>query len=136
MPFPHTHSAARPPHVTGDRHVILLAEDDGMLREYLSRVLRSAGHTVLEAADGAEALRTSRVYAPEIDVLLTDFDMPKLNGVDLAAAVTREHPGTKVLIVSGQACRVALETAWETLQKPFLPDVLFHRIDALFQEAA
>ena len=120
--------AARPP-VDGTRSLtgtetVLLAEDEAWVRKLVSQCLEQHGYTVLVAEDGEQAVRIHQCYTGRIDLLLTDVVMPRLNGVDLAARITRDRPGCRVLFMSGytghailQHGRLPPECAF--LQKPF-----------------
>jgi CheY-like chemotaxis protein len=80
---------------------ILIAEDTDDVRMVLQRVFHRAGYTVRTAADGDEALETARRHPP--DVVLTDFDMPRLDGLQLCRAI-RDDPALSdipVAILSG-----------------------------------
>ncbi len=116
---------------------ILLAEDDPILRLLLSRVLTSAGYRVLSADDGVAALELARDFDGRIDMLLTDFSMPRMNGVDLAMTLTRERPDTKVLLVSAQPGLDVPEAgrAWASLQKPFPLRTLISQVITLMEPA-
>ena len=76
------------PHAT----TILIAEDDTMVRAVTARVLGAAGYTVIEAADGEQALDIIRGHAGLIDLLVSDIVMPNLGGVELAKRVLVERP--------------------------------------------
>jgi two-component system, cell cycle sensor histidine kinase and response regulator CckA len=81
------------------RHAILLADDEPMVRRLASRVLTEAGFDVLEAADGVEALEIFG-RGVRIDLLLTDVQMPRGDGVMLSAAVRRDYPHLPILYMS------------------------------------
>src|SRR5215208_2266725 len=85
-----------------ERRVVLLAEDDVLVRNLVRETLETAGFRVLPAADGLEALALSRSYPDQIHVLLTDLDMPNLDGISLAEHVKEERPETLVLMMSGK----------------------------------
>ena len=81
---------------------ILLADDHAIVREGLRSLLAAAGHRVVgEAADGMAAVRLARKHRP--DVLVMDIGMPILNGIDCAAAVRRDSPGTRVIALTVHA---------------------------------
>ena len=84
-----------------DSELVLLAEDDVVVRNMVRLILEGAGFQVLAAADGMEALSISRQYSGRIDVLLTDFEMPHMNGVSLIEHIKPERPGILVLLMSG-----------------------------------
>ena len=80
---------------------VLLAEDEHTLRHVLARALQHAGYEVLEAGDGAEAIRLFEEHDARIDLLATDTIMPSLGGRDLALAVRRRQPDLPVLFMTG-----------------------------------
>lgn len=84
---------------------VVLAEDSGLLRESLTRVLRSGGLDIVAAVADADALeRKTRELEP--DVLLTDVRMPPgrgADGLDAALRLRAEHPGLGVLVLSSHA---------------------------------
>jgi PAS domain S-box-containing protein len=105
---------------------ILLAEDEPSLRRLMTRVLRTQGYTVLEAADGNEALALAQANSPKIQLLLTDVIMPGLSGKMLAEWLSQVNPGVKVLFISGYINNAAVRGAMSRpgtffLQKPFNP---------------
>jgi two-component system cell cycle sensor histidine kinase/response regulator CckA len=80
---------------------LLLVEDDALVREVAVLALRSRGYTVLEAANGLEALEKSREHAGEIALLVSDMRMPGMGGRELAERLERERPDLRVLFVTG-----------------------------------
>ena len=115
---------------------VLVVEDEGVLRAVSSRVLAENGYTVLEAADGQEALRVALAYPQSIDLLLTDIVMPGLAGPDVAQKVSSLRPEIRVLFISGyvdsQADRGTFEGVGPILAKPFTSEALLRAVrDAL-----
>jgi two-component system cell cycle sensor histidine kinase/response regulator CckA len=94
----------RPP--AGSR-TILLVEDDPEVRALFASYLQQAGHRVIEAVNGADALAAVRP-GQQIDLLVTDVVMPKGDGPALAATLRRQQPGMKVLYVSGYGMEEAM----------------------------
>lgn len=94
--------------------LVLLAEDDGVLREILVLLLHDAGYQVLAAFDGQAAL--SLVRDRKVDLLLTDVDMPRMGGVELARRLTARQPGLPVLFMSGSS---AAPEGGPFIAKPF-----------------
>lgn len=86
---------------TGQAERVLAVEDEPMLREQVGRQLRGLGYAVTVAATGREALALVE-GGLAVDLLFTDIIMPGgLNGLDLASAVTRLRPGSRILFTSG-----------------------------------
>jgi CheY-like chemotaxis protein len=80
---------------------VLIVDDERLLADTTAAILRSEGFRTKTAYDGWEALETARSFHP--DYLLTDVMMPIMNGVELAIAITKMLPSTKILLFSGQA---------------------------------
>jgi signal transduction histidine kinase len=114
---------------------VLLVEDETPLRKLISQVLKSAGHTVLEAASGDEALALSLRHAGAIDLLLTDVIMPGMNGPELAAKLHGRRPAMRIVFMSGYDNELVgkqdLGASASFLPKPFSPRALLNRIDSM-----
>ncbi len=87
--------------MSSEQYCILVAEDDSVLRYVTAHALSRQGYCVLEARDGAEALRLEAEYKGAIHVLVTNVTMPEMNGHDLARELKQKRPDLRVLIVSG-----------------------------------
>jgi DNA-binding response OmpR family regulator len=98
--------------------VILVADDEPLIRNLVTLIMQREGHFVLSAADGHEGLELSRQYPGAIDLLITDVNMPRMNGTDLCGHLTEERPGIKVLMMSGADIR---EIVRQNANLPFLP---------------
>jgi PAS domain S-box-containing protein len=85
---------------------ILIAEDNETVRKMTSTMLIDQGYTVIEAADGEEAIRRFREQHDRIQLLLLDVVLPKKNGKEVYAEVTRVRPDVKVLFMSGYTADV------------------------------
>jgi two-component system, cell cycle sensor histidine kinase and response regulator CckA len=108
---------------------VLLVEDQVEVRELACTILRNMGFTVLEAADGGEAIAMAQRFAGEIRLMLTDVIMPGMNGKELAQRMGQMRPQTKVVFMSGYTDRImsrdgVLDESLEYLQKPFTADQL------------
>ena len=91
----------RHPEVRGAQEVVLVVEDDKLVRTYVLAQIDSLGYTTLSANNGAEALAVLDSGTP-VDLLFTDVIMPgAMNGRDLAAEAQRRRPGLRVLFTSG-----------------------------------
>ena len=99
---------------------ILVVDDDPMVREVTALMLADAGHEVHEAADGAAALSFLLNGGP-VDLLLTDINMPDMDGLELVRQAKARWPGLSVLLVSGRPqppgtqAFMAKPFGWETL---------------------
>lgn len=111
------------------RETVLVVDDEDMVGEFVRRILELDGYTVLRAKDGDDALSIARSHSEPIHLLLTDVNMPGMNGLELAEQVERMRPGIKVLFASGCAedaivdCGV-LDPRENFLPKPFTLDSL------------
>jgi two-component system cell cycle response regulator CpdR len=82
---------------------ILLADDDATTRALVKRALESDGHAVTVTQDGGEALEQLKEGGPKFDLLVTDVEMPMIDGVALAERAFPLQPGLRVLLMSGFA---------------------------------
>jgi two-component system, cell cycle sensor histidine kinase and response regulator CckA len=82
---------------------VLIAEDEKEVREIAREFLCLSGYTVLEARDGAEALKIAAAHAGPIHVLITDMIMPTVGGRELAERISEARPETKIIYMSGYA---------------------------------
>ena len=101
---------------------ILLAEDDESMRSFLKKALERAGHSVVDAGQGDDAL--TELQLREFDLLLTDIVMPVMDGIELARRAAEIDPDMKIMFITGFAA-VALNPAnrapedAKVLSKPF-----------------
>ena len=115
---------APPPEYAVGSGTILLAEDDPHVRGLAAQVLGQAGYTVIEAADGEQALRAFKAAPGSFDLLLTDVVMPGLGGAELAEHVGAARPDLPVMFMSGfvddrEAGDYINDRNAEFLQKPW-----------------
>ena len=128
-----------PPQPT--RPVILLVEDEAMVREVTRAVLQQAGYSVLESSTPDEALKLAKEHAGSIQLLLSDIVMPGMNGIELAQRLTDSHPALITMFMSGYpGCNVSykrLRNNTTYIQKPFTMDALLSGVaTALRAESA
>jgi len=117
----------------GGHETVLVVEDEPPLRELAARVLTAAGYTVLQAANGAEALALLERHADPVHLVFTDVVMPGMNGRELAARLATLRPGIRVLYTSGYTEDAilrhgVLDDPGRFLGKPYTPSVLRRRI--------
>jgi|SRR5665213_3465361 len=98
-----------------ERLRILIVDDDVSIRKILYRILENGGYDVLSAGNGAEAVGICRRSSPAVDLLITDYNMPEMNGLELGRECTAIHSRLPVLHISGA---VPDEELRSELQKP------------------
>jgi len=98
---------------------ILVVDDDSYNLQFLSALLVDSHYKVLLAAGAAEAGRQSKEYKNEIHLLLSNFQIAGVSGVELAAKMRGERPQLKVLLMSGfTEGMLVLNAGWHFLPKP------------------
>ncbi len=112
---------------------VLVVEDEQTVRDLTVKMLRKLGHTVLAAADGAEAIEIVKSYPAPIALLLTDVVMPNMSGRQVADRLLKLRPALKVLYLSGYTDNTVihhgiLEDGVEFLPKPFSREALARKI--------
>lgn len=113
---------------------ILFVDDDRTVRAYAQAALTRAGFDVSAAADGEEGLQFIKDCAGDIDLLVTDIRMPKMDGICLADAVEILYPRIPVLFISGypfdleEQQRKHPGKSCGFLNKPFLPQPFFEAV--------
>jgi CheY-like chemotaxis protein len=126
-------AAAAPP----GRGAVLVVEDEAGVRRALARALREGGYRVVEADDGGEALELAA--NERFDALVTDVDMPRLGGVELARRLAAGQATLPVLFVSGTAVEALQAPPWPVarcrfLGKPFSDAALLDALHGLLVE--
>lgn len=119
------------------RAVILVADDEVLVRNLVTQLLQREGYFVLSAADGLEGLELSRHYPGRIDLVITDVKMPRLNGAGLCAHLAGERPEIKALLISGADLGEILRQNpnLSFLPKPFDGKTLLARVQTLLAGA-
>jgi two-component system cell cycle response regulator CpdR len=117
---------------------ILLAEDDQVMREYLTRALERNGYAVAAVDRGTAALPL--IEAEQFDLLLTDIVMPEMDGIELAQRAAEIAPNMRVMFITGFAA-VTLKAGRtmpnaRVLSKPFHLRDLVMEVDRLFEVEA
>lgn len=132
-----TKAAAAPPLAVDA--MILLVEDEPVVRQLTASLLRSKGYRILEAATPAEAIPLAREHRDSIRLLVTDVLMPGMRGNELAEHLRELCPGLPVLYMSGYSDSTflrpgVLENA-HFLQKPFMPAELIRVVGEALRRA-
>ena len=115
---------------------ILVVDDEAMIRSVTERVLKRLGYTVLMAADGVEGLQTFRDHSEEIDCVLLDLTMPRMNGEELFHAIHALKPEAHVILMSGYTeedatGHIGVHGLAGFLQKPFTINELRDKISTI-----
>jgi signal transduction histidine kinase len=117
------------------RKTILLVDDHAAARKSMQRVLLDAGHLILAACNGKEALQVFAEHSDAVDLLIADCMMPGMSGQELAETLLRQKPGMKALLISGYQ-DVPVESAVgavELIRKPFSRRALIERVVEVMQ---
>jgi CheY-like chemotaxis protein len=115
---------------------VLLAEDEPLVRSLIVEVLESQGYNVLQASNGAEAMRIAESQTQEpIDLLLTDIVMPLMGGNELANRFRVLRPEAKIIYMSGYPKDLP-ESGAEFIEKPTSPDILASKVRSVLDSAS
>jgi two-component system, cell cycle sensor histidine kinase and response regulator CckA len=116
------------PSASSGNEIVLVVEDEASVRRLLTQVLRLRGYQVIEASDGEEALAVFRERGSEIQLVLTDVIMPKMDGGELAQRLLELRPELHLLFMSGypdsQISGLSAVPGRRFLRKPLTPDAL------------
>lgn len=117
---------------TGKETVLLVEDEDGV-RSLLRSTLEEHGYTVLDAANGQEALKLLRTTTQAIDLLLTDVVMPEMGGRALAEQFVAMYPEAKLIFMSGYTDDIVVrhgvhEAEVEFLQKPYTMNAMLSKV--------
>jgi DNA-binding NtrC family response regulator len=103
--------------------VVLVVDDEELVCRYTARILANAGFRVLVAHDGEQAVALLTSLGSLVWLVVSDIDMPRLSGIELAGMMAIRRPGLPVLLVSGQGDPPE-SYQQRFLRKPFTPDDL------------
>lgn len=114
---------------------ILIAEDERDIRDLITFTLKFAGHEVVTAANGEEAVQKAKTEQPKPDLILMDVRMPRMTGYE-ACKLMKQEAGLKdipVIFLSAKGQESEVQTgleagAEEYILKPFSPDLLTDRV--------
>ena len=122
-------------------HIVLIVEDEDIVRRMLTRVLGDAGYRTLEARDGEEALRMVTFAYPYLHLVITDVLMPEVDGRVLGHRLHERWPSLPVLYISAYPAddlfhRGAPTTAAPFLQKPMIAEELLTVVQRLLTSSS
>jgi PAS domain S-box-containing protein len=126
-------TASAPQASSRGSETVLMVEDEIAVRRVGLRMLRGLGYTVLEARDGADALRILASHPGNIDLLFTDVVLPGIGGRELADRIRTQRPGIRVLFTSGYTDDVVLQQRlvaldFALLSKPYTQVTLAKKV--------
>jgi CheY-like chemotaxis protein len=113
---------------------ILVVDDEPDLRFILRRVFERAGHEVMDAGHGAQALERVRVALP--DLVVTDIMMPVMDGVELIRRLRADPATATIPILAASSDGHLADAADAVLPKPYVPDQLMAAANALLAQKA
>jgi CheY-like chemotaxis protein len=116
---------------------VLIVDDEDSMRLLVARAIAMDGHDIMTASDGAEALEILGSADSAFDLLLTDIQMPIMDGIALALAAARDFPDLTILLMTGFADQRERASglnaiAYDVITKPFsVADIRTAVADAL-----
>lgn len=113
-----TDTGARRPAVAVRPLAVLLVDDEELVRDGTAAMLRDLGHRVIEASGGAEALEKVQAGL-DVDVVVSDYKMPRMDGAELARRLRNARPQIPVLLITGYSGRTDEALGLPRLAKPF-----------------
>jgi len=131
---------AEPHRVSARPVIVLVAEDEDLVRRLVSRLLGDQGYRILEAREGGEALRMAHSARPHLRLVVADVVMPGMNGWELGRRLAIDCPEVPVLYMSAYP-RADIFHRGESspsvpfLQKPFAPEVFVKTVRELLDRA-
>ena len=103
--------------------VVLVVDDEAMIRSLVGLVLKKDGHEVLTAANGVEGIALFRSYPDRIHLVITDMKMPLMDGATMIGLMRETRPDARVICMTGYS-EIAIPQGVIALAKPFTPDTL------------
>jgi CheY-like chemotaxis protein len=111
---------------------VLVADDEPVVRTIIGRILKTRGCRVLQAVDGVHALEIAAQHSGPIHLLVTDIEMPGLDGHELHRRLSHHHPETRTLFISG-CVETGLRPPAVFLPKPFAARALVRKVCEVLQ---
>jgi two-component system, chemotaxis family, chemotaxis protein CheY len=115
---------------------VLVVDDSKTMRAILRKILSELGYEALEAADGKEALKVMEAEKTKVRLVLTDWNMPVMNGLDLLKQLRRDRERSSLIVImittetESEYMVAALEAgANEYVMKPFTKDILKEKLE-------
>ena len=118
---------------SGGSVTVLIADDDTQIRNLAQAILARDGYVTLIACDGQQALEASRDHPGPIHLLLSDVQMPRLNGLELCEQIRQERHEITCVLMSGNVPEASVAEEMPFIEKPFTPDALRCKLRELLQ---
>ena len=121
------------------QHLVLVVDDEQVLRDLVCRTLQDKGYRTLEAAHGGEALELVESGPDTVDLVVTDVVMPGMDGRELGRRLARSRPTLPILYMSAYEVNDIFQrgSPWRSapfLQKPFPRDGLLDSVEQLLRQ--
>lgn len=105
--------------------ISIVVDDEPSVRRYISTILQRQHFRTIEAEDGAHGFELVREFGNDIDLIVSDMEMPGVDGLTLARSVKASHPTVGVVLISGRALP---DDIFGFVQKPFPPAALLEAV--------
>lgn len=120
---------------------VLIAEDESAIREFVVINLKRSGYDVVEAENGAEALRLYDSNNGDFDIVLLDIMMPEMDGIEVCKELRKRSPSVGIIMLTAKTQEMDKVTgllvgADDYVTKPFSPAELMARVDANYRRVA
>lgn len=115
-------------------YIVLVVDDERMVREYVKSILLTNGFQTVEAANGKEALAVVQQTEGRLDAIVSDIQMPKLDGISFVREVRERYPRIPCILISG-VVQLDSTANLHFLRKPFLPAQLLNVLRRAIAEA-
>jgi CheY-like chemotaxis protein len=107
---------------------VLVVDDERMIRTLVAKVLAARGFKPLEARNGLEAVQLYGSYRPDVALVVTDINMPVMNGLEAIDRIRELSPGMPIVVMTGGVSQVTHPRCC-LLPKPFTPAQLLSRVE-------
>ena len=125
--------------MNGEKKVILIAEDDSVIRELLTVMLSTAGFELITATDGLEAVEAFKTHSKNIHLIITDIGMPRMNGLEAIVIIRKMSTSIPIMILSiweeKEYRKIAEDNKVEEyMKKPFDVNELIRKVRELMPD--
>ncbi len=120
--------------MTSKQKVVLVVDDESGIRKLVAALLAGQGFKALEAANGLEALNLYGSYWSDLSLVITDVQMPVMDGLEAVSRMRTISPDVPVILMTGAAGDLGQKlTGWQPLRKPFKPAELLERVRSVLK---